>query len=144
MTKIGNPVLPIFSKNFILPFGSKIKEIDVTPTQIYEFNLNKTIVNFSKPYILNFKINKNQISEKLKNIKIFQSNELYPTESFNYTIRTGLLGNKHVTYLNLQLFPIRLSTIQNKIFFSKCFDIKVIFSRSVHNPIDSLMGSEKS
>ena len=127
LMKIGGPVLPVFTKKYVLPFGSKIYSIEIISSEIYEINLNKEIEHASKPEILDYKTKESQESGEIKINDIYKSNQLYPLESFNYSIRTGLLENKHVTYLTLQLYPIKLSPVQNRIFFSKYFDIIVIY-----------------
>jgi len=127
LMKTGDPVLPVFTKKYVLPFGSEICSIEVISSKTYEINLEKEIELVSKPEILVFKTKESQESEQIKKKFISKSNQLYPLESFNYSIKTGLLENKHVTYLTLQLYPIKLSPIQNRIYFSKCFDILVTY-----------------
>jgi len=119
----GKPVLPVVTKVFILPFGSKINHIDVRFSEANELVLSKEVQPGSEPFplIAGTKVAK----EPVKDMAIYNSEELYPSDSYNYSTGAGLEDEEHVIYLVVQCYPIRYSPIQNTIYYFKNIDINV-------------------
>jgi len=121
----GEPVLPKITKTFILPFGVKIKNIQVNFFEKENQVLSKEIRPGYKPVIDGYD---GKITlEKSKNI--YESDELYPKNSYDYKTTTGLSGNEHVVFLSINFYPIRYSPANNIIYYSKFVDIKVTYEK---------------
>ena len=122
----GNPILPIITKKYVFPFGTKISEVTVSYSDIQEYKLNKKIA--STPYPVCVFDGKEIRAEKNYNFKdIYLKNKLYPTERYSYSINVGLENNKHVIILNLQCYPIQYNPIQNYISTAKDLVIDIHF-----------------
>ena len=125
LLRAGKPVLPVITKIFTLPFGSKISHVDIIFSEVKEQLLLGDVQPGPRPVTL---IKGMQIdSEPMKDTTIYDSPDLYPSSSYTYTIKAGLYGEEHVILLVLQCYPIRYSPAQNMIYYSDTFDIKIIY-----------------
>jgi len=129
----GKPVLPVITKIFTFPFGSRIISVDVSFSEIKEEMLSRKVTPGSRPVtsIAGFQLD----SEPMKDITIYNSPELYPSSNYSYSITAGLYGEEHVILLAVQCYPIRYSPSQNKIYYSKNFEIDIIYEEP-SNPIE--------
>ncbi len=129
----GKPVLPVVTKIFTFPFGSRIISVDVRFSEINEEILSKELTPGSRPVtsFAGFQLD----SDPIKDFSIYNSSELYPSSKYSYTIKAGLYGEEHVIILAVQCHPIRYSPSQNKIYYSKTFDIDIIYEEPAH-PIE--------
>jgi hypothetical protein len=121
----GKPVLPVITKVFTLPFGSKINRVDIIFSEVKEQLLLREVQPGSRPVtsIAGMQV----CSEPMKDTTIYDSPELYPSSSYSYTIKAGLYGEEHVVLLAVQCYPIRYSPVQNMIYYSNTFDINIIY-----------------
>ncbi len=121
----GKPMLPVITKVFTLPFGSKIKNVDVSFTEEHEIELSREIQPCPKalPMIAGMKVT----TELVKDLAIYQSAELYPPKRYSYSAGVGLDGEDHVIYLSVRCFPVRYSPAQNKIYYSENIDLEIIY-----------------
>jgi len=121
----GKPVLPVITKVFTLPFGSKINRVDVNFSDVKEQLLFREVQPGSRPVT---SIEGMQVdSEMIKDTTIYNSRELYPSSKFSYTIKAGLHGEEHVILLAVQCYPIRYSPAKNMIYYSNTLDINIIY-----------------
>jgi len=121
----GKPILPVVTKVFTLPFGSKIDHIDVHFSDANALILSEEVQPGSEPFPL---IAGTQVAkEPVKNMTIYNSEELYPSDSYNYFTGAGLEDEKHVIYLVIQCHPIRYAPIQNTIYYFRNIDINVSY-----------------
>jgi hypothetical protein len=128
----GKPILPVVTKVFTFPFGSRIVSVDVNFSGIKEQLLIKKVQPGSRPVtsIVGMQVD----SEPIKDKTIYDSPELYPSSNCSYTITTGLYNEEHIIFLAVQCYPIRYSPAQNTIYYSKTFDIDIIYEEP-SNPI---------
>ena len=122
--KPGEPMLPIISQVFILPFGSKIASVDVCFSDFKQIQVSKEIKPVPGPIMLN---NLVKVEETVKDLDIYDSAELYPSSSFVYNVGVGLDGLEHVVYLSVHCFPVRYSPKENMIYYSEEISIKIIY-----------------
>ena len=126
----GRPKLPMFTKVFVLPFGSKIVDVDVTFADINEMELEKKVQPAPEPNPVSSMI---QISDDTSmNEEIYKSSELYPSSCFSYSIGAGLKDNNHVNYLSVQCYPVRYSPANNRIYYTNDINIKAIYDEPTH------------
>jgi hypothetical protein len=121
----GRPILPIITKNMIIPFGSKILDIDVEIKGVKEILLNKPIKPCSAPIALTNMIENENILQKDE--KIYGKDNFYPDLLYDCTLGSGLSIKEHVLYLNLQCYPIRYLPQSNIIQYCDSIDISITF-----------------
>jgi hypothetical protein len=122
----GQPIIPVISKKYTFPFGTKINDIQVSFSEINEFSLPKKISLTPSPVTT---INGVEIkADKDGNSKpVYMSNKLYPEEKYTFSIHAGLEDKEHVVILNLQCFPIQYQPVENIIYSAERLNIDVIY-----------------
>ena len=129
----GKPMLPIYSKTFILPFGTIIKNVDCNPSQIEQKSITKEIKPSPKPVLLDFNTKTgNKNNELFKDEIVYNSDEYFPYSWFDYNVGCGLEGSDHVVFLTLRCYPVRYSPGQNIIQYTKNVDIKIEFYEPIY------------
>lgn len=125
----GQPVLPLYTKIFKFPFGTKIKGIECKPSQINQKVISGKIQPSPEPVLL---MNANNVGEKkvvedfiIKDNAVYNSMDFYPNRWFDYGIGCGLDDSHHVVFLTVQFYPVRYSPGQNLIKYANKVDIKV-------------------
>ncbi len=127
----GEPLLPKYNTLIILPFKSEIVNVKCTFSSFETIYLSKKLEPVNNP-ILN-EIKKKSTNYKM-NFDIYDSTEWYPSEMYVYHTGGGLNNNNHVTFLSIQLYPVRYSPKNDKIEYTKKIDIE-IFYMEPKNPL---------
>lgn len=127
----GQPVLPVISKTYSFPIGTTFTQVLCTPQDIQEKILEKEILFASKPFSPS---TSNTYSKTNKDNSIYDSNTQYPSTWYNYNIGVGLDGREHVTYLTIQLYPVRYSPAKNIIQYSNNMEITITYE-TPKNPV---------
>lgn len=126
LQQTDEPILPIINKKYIFPFGTKVKDIQITFSEIKEYSLSKKIA--SAPYPVTTIDGIEAITESSKeNEAIYSSNKMYPAEQYKYSFHAGLEGTNHVVILNLQFFPIQYNPVENLIYSAGILNIDVTY-----------------
>jgi hypothetical protein len=128
----GKPVLPMYTTTWELPFGSIIKDIYLDTTPIQTALLSKRITSAPYPVIGDTapKYDQNYIDTKL-----YSSSEFYPTEWFSYSTGGGLNNqSNHVTFVTLQVYPVRYSPATRTISYVDQIDITVTYTSPEQSP----------
>lgn len=135
LMKPGEPLLPVYTKMFKFPFGTKIKEVDCRPSQISQKIISGEIQPSPNPVPL---MNKNIVLEKqviedifVKDSTVYNSEDFYPSDWYDYNIGSGLDGVDHVVFLVVRFYPVRYSPGQNMIQFANKVDIVVEYSEPI-------------
>ena len=132
--KPGEPMLPMISQVFILPFGSKISSVDVSFSDFKQIQVSKEIKPAPEPILLNTLVKSEEI---VKDSDIYESVDLYPSSSFVYNVGAGLDGLEHVVYLSVHCYPVRYSPKENIIYYSEKIVIKIIYEESSSSVLSS-------
>ncbi len=129
----GKPMLPRVVKVIELPFGVKNVNIEVTPENIEEMSIPKEIQPAPAPAPLSPM--KGYVPPPRKDEEVYGSHELYPSSWYSYRIGCGLNGNnEHVTFVVINIYPIRYIPAEGRIYFARNVDIKITYdmpSRSI-------------
>jgi len=120
----GDPILPIISKKYVFPLGTKIKNVQVTSSGINEYSLLKKIAPAPSPDSPSKNTEKNIGYE---NGLVYNSYKLYPEEQYIYSLHAGLEGKKHIIILNLRCFPIQYNPLENKIYSARKISIEITY-----------------
>jgi len=126
LVSTGEPILPIFIKQYVFPFGTKIKDIQVTFSDIKEYRLLKKITPATSPVTI-FNNEEIKAEKDKENEAVYNSNKLYPEEQYAYSFHAGLEGKQHVIILNLRCFPIQYQPIENIIYSTGELTIDVTY-----------------
>ena len=119
----GKPMLPVLTKVFTFPFGTKISNVDVSFSETNELALSKEVNPTTEPTTVDAK----GANEPIKDPAVYESAELYPARSYSYTAGAGLDGKEHVIYLAVQCYPVRYSPAKNIIYYSENAEIQVTY-----------------
>jgi len=124
LSKAGGPVLPVVTKVFILPFGSKVSHVDVSFSKANEMALSKPVKPGPEPIP---KTGTRAPRGRVKNDEIYEGVELYPSNSFSYSVGAGIKGYERVIFLKVHCYPVRYSPGLNMLYYSERVDIRVIY-----------------
>jgi len=130
--EVGKPMLPIVTRVFTFPFGTKISHVDVSYSEVNTLMLSKEVQPVPEPIPMNAGLQ--LMAEPLKDKTVYESTDLYPTNSYSYITGSGLENGKHVVYLAVKCYFTRYSPAQNIIYYSKNADIEITYEEPV-NPM---------
>jgi len=103
--KPGLPVLPMFTKTFAFPSGTKIKKIKCVADKIEKIKVDGEIENAQYPVIAG------KIVEKKKTVSknVFKEKKRlpFPSKWFEYYKGCGLEGLERKVFLSLRFYPVR-------------------------------------
>jgi hypothetical protein len=119
----GSPLLPVVTKVFTFPFGTKISGVEVSFSDTHQLTLSKEIVPSKEPSTVNVKME----NEPIKDPVVYQSEAVYPATSYRYSAGAGLDGKEHVIYLAVQCYPVHYSPAKNILYYSENAKIQVIY-----------------
>ncbi len=122
----GEPILPIVIKKYVFPFGTKIKDVQVTFSEIKEYSLSKKIAPAPSP-VTTINGAETKMEKDKENEAVYTSNKLYPEEQYAFSFHAGLEGKDHVVILNLQCFPIQYLPAENLIYTAGRLNVEVTY-----------------
>jgi len=132
LLEVGKPMLPVVTKVFTFPFGTKINSVDVSFSETNTLVLSKEVQPAPEPVPMSVEVE--TVSEPVKDVKVYESQDLYPASSFSYTTGSGLNNGEHVLFLAVKCYFTRYSPEQNIIYYSNSADITVNYEEHI-NPI---------
>jgi hypothetical protein len=116
----GEPMLPKITKVFKLPFGSRVRKVEVDYSEFRKEKIQKEVKPAPKPLI---------DGEKIKEVEL-EYTGFYPRETFNYRTCTGLDGEERVVFLSVELYPIRYSPEEKTIYYCDKIEIEYSYTTS--------------
>jgi hypothetical protein len=126
MFRQGQPILPMYSKKFTLPFGTEILNIECIPGNIQTMTLSNKVIPAPNPVTPG--IETNPVVEYTMDENIYDSNELFPNDWFEYYVGVGLdENNAHKTFLNLRAFPVRYSPGTNTLNYIDSIELTISY-----------------
>jgi len=126
----GKPMLPVISKTYSFPFGTDIKDVECSFSEIRELLILDKIKPCPYPMPLT-SIKDYIIDEKSRDELVYSSSELYPNEWYDYKINAGLDGFEHIISVTVNLYPVRYNPLENKLNYIDDFDIKISYEKGV-------------
>jgi len=113
----GKPMLPVVTKVYTFPFGTKINDVVVTFSEINKHVLSKKIMPSPEPVpLLSSEMEIKKLSETVLDEKIYSSSELYPKEKYVVGTGVGLKDNDHVIYLTVRCYPVQYAPVENTVY----------------------------
>jgi hypothetical protein len=118
----GKPLLPKISQIVKFPLGTKIKNIEIVLPEVKQFTILKNINLVPYP-LLNYGKMTNILS--IFDKVLFKSSEEYPKQWFDYKTSGGLDYSNRVTFLSIQLYPVKYIQTLNRIEYVENMKIKI-------------------
>ena len=126
----GEPMLPVFTKKFSYPLGTKILDVICKPQKITD----KIIEGKIKPAPeLRTKISIGNIPEsnnEFESKEIYCSTDSYPSSWYSYKITCGIENGRNSVILTIRLYPVRYSPANNIISQTEGFDLEINYDYS--------------
>lgn len=127
----GEPMLPLHNTIIKFPFGTEIIDVKCSFSSFETIYLSKKIEPVQNPI-------SNGIMKKSTNYKmyyeLYNDTRWYPSKLYVYHTGGGLEDNNHVTFLSIQLYPLRYSPKNDQIEYTKKVDIEVLY-KEPKNPL---------
>ena len=123
----GKPLLPVVIKMFSFPFGTRIRDVEVSFSKPQEIVVSKEVIPATEPSSVGIQT----VNEPIKDSVVYQNAALYPDNSYRYTTGAGLDSTDHVVYLTIHCYPVRYSPANNIISYSEHIVIKVTYEEPV-------------
>lgn len=120
----GNPVLPIYIENFILPKTAKNIQVECSISEINTMLISGEIVP-AQTYrtgidtVDDVKLEKNELT--------YGRTELYPDQWYTYDVGCGLNGREHVIFVKIICNLVRYSPADNRLEYLNGIDVKVSY-----------------
>jgi hypothetical protein len=123
------PMLPSYTETLTFPFGTKIKNVTVTPQNIQMQSISKDVLPTPQRVIVgqNVKIGE----EGTKNY----GTELYPSNWYEYSVGCGRYNGELCVIVNIQIYPIKYHPIKKIIEWAKEAYISVEYEPSTSPPL---------
>ncbi len=123
----GAPMLPASVSTYIFPFGTKIKNIDVTFSEPQQYALEKQIQPtpqpISQPSGTTITYNEKQ--------KIVST---YPETLFDYHLGAGISNEQHVIFLNIRCYPVQYKPQERCILYRNSAHISISYELPATQP----------
>ena len=112
----GKPLIPKYSEEFVYPFGTKVLDVIVTPSQTQEIKLKKDLM--TSPIAVTVGL----ISKDVSQVHI---TETYPNKWFDYRVTTGLVGQEKMVQVVIDVVPVQYDPIAKTAIWASEVDIKI-------------------
>jgi len=126
-------MLPVHTKTYTFPFGTKIDNVDVKFSDAIEKKLSLPIKPVHRSQIRSIYVS-HEIDES-ENIIDYSDIEIYPDIQYSYRTGIGLKNLEHVTILTVHLYPVQYKPNENIIYYSNTATIDISYS-TVEKTID--------
>jgi len=119
----GAPLLPLFSKTFEFPLGTRVLSVEVVPSVVQTMDVDSLI----RPVPTKQMIGDQLIPvEGVFDEKVYACDEPYPVSWYNTFLGAGLNRmNEHTLFVTVQITPVRYTPVSDELVFCPHFDIKV-------------------
>ncbi|MFO8078238.1 MAG: C25 family cysteine peptidase [Thermoplasmatota archaeon] len=131
LTEPGKPEIPIITKTFTFPLGTKIKNVSCRFSDQQIISLDKKIKPSPYPFpktrdehLLNH-FSKSNMGE---NKQIYENSNPYPDKDIEYSINCGLEKGKRVLFLTIHCFPVQYRPKENIISMFEQVELHVSYT----------------
>lgn len=130
----GHPLIPFSSLALSFPLGTKIKNINLSYNQRTNLTIDKKIHPAPQQVPSNGELYPVTLFE---NSEIYNSDMMYPPETYSCRTATGLHNGKHVKILTIQIYPLRYFPLSGKLMHSQQVTIEIDYD----TPFKSVLSS---
>jgi low affinity Fe/Cu permease len=135
----GKPILPVCTKIYTFPFGTKIKGVECKCVQINQKVLSGEIRPSPEPIPLK---EVNAVGEErivkdfvTKDNAVYNSMDFFPYKWYDYRVGCGLDDSRRMVFLTVQIYPIRYSPGRHMIQYVDTVDIKVKYDEPIQQVV---------
>jgi len=135
----GKPMLPVCTKTFTFPLGTKIKSVICTTMDISEMKISGKIKPAPRalPKITVKKTTLEDTKEEtLEDSSVYSNSDLYPNTWYDYSIRCGRKDDQSVIRVMVRYYPLRYSPMENIIYQTEGVDVKITYEKPLQT-VDS-------
>lgn len=100
----GKPMLPVISRTYDFPMGTRIADVNVN-IQWEKHNLDSKITPTPVIVPKSVDVDPATVEERTIDEATYSSNELYPEKPFSIRYGAGLKDMEHVIFVNVKCFP---------------------------------------
>jgi hypothetical protein len=111
------PAVPIVTRTYTFPFGTRINDVTVSFSEITEMNLVKPLKPSPEVHIWSYAHFKPAGTSE--ETMLYSEIDRYPVERYGFRTGAGLQGMERVTYLTVSLYPIQYVPQHNRIASAK-------------------------
>jgi hypothetical protein len=131
----GQPLLPMYSITYTLPFGTKITQVEFESSVVKTMVLLTKILPAPQPVLQG--MGDTNIHYPMDET-IYNSTNLFPNTWFTYYTNGGLDSNyQHKTYLTLQVYPARYNPATNIVNYIENCILKINYVETKISPFPS-------
>jgi len=123
----GAPDLPVVTKQYMFPFGTKIQDITVAYNDITTDLLTQLIPPAPEAKYISTEYSNDQPKDQI-DTSIYLSEKPFPEQPYQYRLGSGLHGDEHVLYLTVHLYPIQYHPMKSMITTAQTTDITIHYS----------------
>jgi len=120
------PALPVITKVYTFPFGTRIDSVDVTFSDFTEIEMSKPIEPSPEILVISTSVSHN--IEESEEILTYSDIEVYPEERFGYRAASGLKGEENVLYVTVSLYPDQYFPQQNIVSHAENAEIDIKYT----------------
>ena len=134
----GKPMLPVCTKTFTFPFGTKIKNVNCSILDISEIKISgkiKPAPNVVTTIAINISESENHTDEIIEDKSVYSSSDLYPDKWYDYSIRCGLNDDKNVVRVTTNFYPFRYSPLDNLLYKIQGVNVNITYEEPLQ-PIE--------
>ena len=110
------PTLPVVTKVYTFPFGTRVDNVDVSFSDILEQEISKPIMPSPELQIFSTVYVSNNIVEQ-ETMVTYSDIDVYPELRWGYRTGAGLQDEEHVIYLTVHLYPVQYNPKENIIYY---------------------------
>ncbi|HUT00267.1 MAG TPA: C25 family cysteine peptidase [Candidatus Thermoplasmatota archaeon] len=124
----NKPVLPLFTKTYVLPFGSKNIKVTCAPKDIGTTTLTKKVMSARIAPLSKT----NEITTYERNKTVYDSAVFYPNKWYRSDIGAGHDENDNqVIFVKVICYPVRYSPAINQVEYASTFDVVLTYEAPV-------------
>ena len=122
------PLLPTLVVTYLFPFGTKIKNIEVTFSEPHEYPLEQQLQSVQNPvtFLDGKKITYDPVEQTV--------GVLYPETLFDYHMGAGVSDGDHVLFVTIRYFPLQYNIEEQKLFFCSNAQLCISYEPSATQP----------
>jgi hypothetical protein len=121
----GKPILPVVSRVFRLPFGSRVGDVDIMCFGYTKVVLPGVVQPAPEPIPDAAMGSINVVLDQ----EVYRSSDIYPSSCFDYDVGVGLNEGERVVFVSVRWYPIRYIPAENVIVINNQVDIRVEYEQ---------------
>jgi len=118
LMKPNKPLIPSHIYTFKYPLGTKIENVECSPSDIRQQYLPKKILLSPEPIIFAEQLNHEENT-------VYYENSPYPNTWFEYDVGCGISDNKRCIFVKVEIFPVQYYPSEDLLKVAETFQISV-------------------